>query len=125
MNESLLSRLQSATGPSRELDAEIALANGWTYEKRHSGRPRGGDAHPYWRKPGVTDWYMREANGPPRYTESIAATLTLAEVRRLTIDWVLGTATIMTDSGTYTGSAKTAENALLIAIERAKEDSKP
>jgi hypothetical protein len=62
----LLSRLQSE-GPSRELDAEIALANGWT-------KPDWGvkSRQIYWRAPDGS--MFADA---PRYTESIDAALTL------------------------------------------------
>src|SRR5882672_6589194 len=58
----LLSRLQAAAGPSRELDAEIALANGW----------KKSDPQGYWCAPDGDVWAT-----PPRYTESIDAALTL------------------------------------------------
>src|SRR5258705_13336342 len=65
----LLSRLQSAIGPSRELDAEIALANEWTHERLPT------DSRPWWRKPGAR--FTEQCLEPPRYTESIDAALTL------------------------------------------------
>lgn len=68
---SLAERCEAATGPDRELDGEIALASGWTFVKMK------GDAQPYWRKPGVTDYFSRERSGPPRYTESLDSALTL------------------------------------------------
>ena len=63
MND-IISRLEAATGPSRELDAEIALANGWT-------RVRVG-SEPCWREPrphGGGEFHPQ----PPRYTESFDA----------------------------------------------------
>jgi hypothetical protein len=63
MTDSLLSRLQNLTEPSREIDAEIALANGWTYEKS------------WWQGPKI-----KNRTGPPRYTESIDAAMTLVPV---------------------------------------------
>lgn len=59
--QSLLSRLQSLTGPDREIDGEIALMNGW----RHL--PSG-------------LWLSATCQGhadPPEYTTSIEAALTL------------------------------------------------
>jgi len=97
----LLSRLQAAAGPSRELDAEIALANGW----------KKSDPQGYWCAPDGDIWAT-----PPRYTESIDAALTLLpedfprEFRSLRInfdEWYVGENPAL---------------ALLIAIERAKGD---
>jgi hypothetical protein len=133
MSDSLLALLQSETGPSRELDAEIALANGWT-RKEYEGKP-------CWRAPGHIVWNEQ----PPRYTESIDAALTLVPIidgpRR-------GLWTRLHESGgahgtngckwmaelwglkgdetfSFIGYHATAALALLIAIERAKEDTKP
>src|SRR5579872_4020269 len=60
MND-LISRLSAATGPSRELDAEIALANEWLR----------GNAYDAWYDP------QGNITSLPRYTESIDAALTL------------------------------------------------
>ncbi len=131
----LLSRLQSATGPSRDLDAEIALANGWTYQKLKPENGRGGDSKPYWRKPSETKYYIREKQGPPCYTESIDAALTLLPKnygfmlrynetvlgRRASCS-LLGDANL---SDTWEARGVTPALALLIAICRAKEDSNP
>lgn len=68
-----IARLEKAEGPDRELDAELARFEGWTFEKMK------GDAHPYWRKPDTTAYYMRERNGPPAYTVSLDASLALVE----------------------------------------------
>ncbi len=131
----LISRLQSATGPSRELDAEIALANGWTHQKLKPENGRGGDSRPYWRKPSETKYYIREEQGPPRYTESIDAAL--ADVPKgllVAITIWLGTTVVRLRTGTildpatkeWEGSSRTTPAiAIRIAIERAKEDSKP
>jgi len=131
----LLSRLQSATGPSRELDAEIALANGWTFTKMKPENGCGGDKHPYWRRPGETEWYMRTLAGPPRYTESIDAALTLVpEGWAWSIYWSgrfgIGAGIspepptdelCHSDCGGKDAAALHPAIALLIAIERAKE----
>lgn len=66
----LLSRLSAATGPSRELDAEIALANGWRHDHAMA---YGGE---FWQNP--TGQICPQ---PPRYTESIDAALTLVPER--------------------------------------------
>jgi hypothetical protein len=63
MTDSLLSRLQSLTAPSREVDAEIALANGWQTTF----------ARTVWMNP---DKHLD--HDPPRYTESLDAALMLA-----------------------------------------------
>jgi hypothetical protein len=64
---SLLSRLEALTAPDRKIDAEIALANGWV-------RTGGDDDY-------ATVWHnMRSGlplTGPPRYTGSLDAALTL------------------------------------------------
>jgi len=109
MNDSLLSRLQSAAGPSRELDAEIALASGWTKQRdRFVGE--------HWQSP-----EGRNQIGPPFYTESIDAALTLMPED---VFWNVGfygkgfRAEIWT-SEVYAGESKaTPAIALLIAIHR-------
>lgn len=119
MTSSLLSRLQSLTGPDREIDAEIALAFGWT----HTKLPRDGRA--YWRKPGVTDWWDRVSNGPPRYTASIDAALMLLPDET---PWQMQTS----PNGSFNAyvwdvpgeSNATPAIALCIAFEKAKEESK-
>jgi len=120
---SLLSRLQVATGPSRELDAEVALANGWKYFKRDNGDP----------------WYWQSQTGQicpqsPRYTESINAVVRdllckrpavikfnnpngKAEAR---VGGLPGEGFVIKE-----GEHVTPALALLIAIERAEEESKP
>jgi len=132
VDNSLLSRLQSATGPSRELDAEIALANGWTHQKLKPENGRGGDSKPYWRKPNETKYYIPEEQGPPRYTESIDAALTLKpKGYHIVLRWcdppTDSVCSAFKDNykNVYTGRAATPAIAILIAIERAKEDSKP
>jgi hypothetical protein len=64
MNE-IITLLRAIKAPDRDVDIAIALAEGWTHQKMK------GDQRPYWRAPGVTDWWMREPNGPPRYTHDI------------------------------------------------------
>ena len=64
----LISRAEDATEPSRDLDAEIALALGWTFTKMK------GDKYPYWRKPEVTDYWDRSEL--PLFTKSIDVALT-------------------------------------------------
>jgi len=67
----LVERLDALAEPTRETDGEIAkLILGWTYEKKERCR------QPYWFKPGA-EWYSREEKGPPRYTSSIDAAMTL------------------------------------------------
>ena len=67
----IIARLEKAEGPDREIDGFIALVEGWTFEKME------GDRSPYWRKPGVTDYFMR--SDLPRYTASIDAAIALVE----------------------------------------------
>jgi len=73
----LIERLQAAHVGSRELDAEIALELGWTFEKR------GTDRKAWWRKPGEEKAYMRASNTfdsarpSMSWTTSIDAALTM------------------------------------------------
>jgi len=69
--QALLERVKAATGPDREIDLEIALFAGWTHVRMK------GDAKPYWRKPGETQYFMRYE--PPRYTASLDAITALIE----------------------------------------------
>ena len=110
----LLSRLQSATGPSRELDAEIALANGWRQL-----------AHDLWRKGDNV------AEEPLRYTESIDAALTLLpswanchgyDLGPKAVDAYVSVNNVKEGHKLFEGyHASSPAIALLIAIERAKE----
>lgn len=78
----LATRCEAASGPDRELDGDIVMAVlGWTLEKRK------GDAKPYWRKAGTKEYYMRES-GPPPYSSSLDAALSLAVEGH---DWDVGT----------------------------------
>ena len=109
MTDSLLSRLQALTEPSREIDAEIALANGWTYIKC-------GD---------LRLWSNSDGPGAmPHYTGSIDAALTL--VPRGAI-WICGghVRAYWADVSGYSGSGPTPAIALLIAIRSMQEESKP
>jgi len=129
----ILFRLQSATGPNRELDAGIALANGWTERRREDLQG------PYtrWHGPKGQDY-----PNAPRYTESIDAALTLVPegaVWHIMTDYGglirakvgpqgLPSASIynVDDRPLFVeADGATPAIALLIAIERAKEDSKP
>jgi hypothetical protein len=113
----LLSRLQSATGPSRELDAEIALAKyPWLNDCPRDDR----DGDPGWMTKDGRVYALR-------YTECTDAVMTLV------LDnfdyWVgrysgVGRASITNrDIGMWIdGQGATPAIALLIAIERAKED---
>lgn len=126
----LLSRISAAAGPSRELDAEIALAHGWKQERDTFI----GDC---WKSP-----QGRYQPGPPRYTESIDAALTLVPKG---LFWLIGYgktrpdeplygAQILSPSEDWTEpdsvisegeSNATPAIALVIACLKAKEDSKP
>jgi hypothetical protein len=126
----LLSRLQSATGPSRELDAEIFKRSGKINEQhcRH-----------WCRMDGRTDLTREDyiAAWAPTFTESIDATLTLMPKD---LAWVIAAyknhAPLIPPYSaglfTLTGELKSEGEsdaipaiALLIAIERAKENTKP
>ena len=75
----LVERLEAAAGRDREIDGAIATWEGWTFTKMK------GDAQPYWRKPGRTEYWDRDTNGPPPYTNSIDDALSLVE-RKLGLD---------------------------------------
>lgn len=68
LNE-LAERVERATGPDRELDGDVCLAFGWTLQKMK------GDQRPYYRRPGVTQYYNRTE--PPAYTSSLDAAMQL------------------------------------------------
>lgn len=118
----LLSRLQSITGPDREIDAEIALANGWTRVRFEQSwrRPDGGI------QPGV-----------PRYTGSFDAVEPLAAEfyylfakGRTRPDEPLYGVQILRPDGAASDVIAEAEHelpsvALLIAIMKAKEEPTP
>ena len=109
----LLSRLSAATGPSRELDAEIALANGWT--------------HNIYDRPTFKDPSGQPHALPPRYTESIDAALTLMPEG---CTWEITTgfeARVWPNKTAWPscgGAESTPAIALVIAIHKAKEESK-
>lgn len=124
-DNSLLFRLSSATGPSRELDAEIALESGWKQASLHGNA----EGPHYWLSP-TGQIYPQ----PTRYTESIEA------VRRD----LLGKRPAILKFNNHNGKAearvgglpgegfviKEGEHevpaiALVIAIRKAREDSKP
>lgn len=70
MTADLITRLESADGPSRELDADIARAIGWECVVRD---PEAQGKYVCWRKHYRSgEWIML-----PRYTASIDAALTL------------------------------------------------
>ena len=105
----LLSRLSAATGPSRELDAEIALASGWHQIKTRWENPYGQFAE------------------LPRYTESIDAALTLVPEG---CTWEITTgfeARVWPNKTAWPscgGAESTPAIALVIACLKAKEESK-
>ncbi len=68
----LADRCEQAAGPDRELDAEIALAIGYTHERRGTERAR------WWRTPsGQQLAYVGYKNHPPFFTGSLDAAVTL------------------------------------------------
>lgn len=116
----LAERLEKASGPDQEIDGAICLALGWTLQKMK------GDSRPYYRKPGVTLYYMRSE--PPAYTTSIDAALTLvpegwtwdvdATAPELGIDWTLHAPS--KHGRRITGTSEHAAIALCIASLRAR-----
>ncbi len=67
----IISKLEKATGPDRELDGQIALAIGWTFVALAEQRER----KAWWREPGA-EWFSRREK-PPHFTGSIDSALTL------------------------------------------------
>ena len=124
MTDSLLSRLQALTEPSREIDAEIALANGWYIGKTTND--------------GV--WFNPDGqihDEPPHYTGSLDAIEPLAAEfyylfakGKTRPEEPLYGVQILRPDGSANDIIVEAEHdlpsvALLIAIMKAKEESKP
>ena len=77
MHETLITRLEALTGPSREVDAEIAKAVGWTTFMF-------GGAGLCWKDPAG-----RVHAVPPHFTGSIDAALTLMpKINRPNLPWL-------------------------------------
>ena len=77
--EALMNRVLEGTGPDREIDGQLALLKGYTYEKRK------GEKFPWWRRPdGFRISIWGDQNKPPPYTASLDAALTLLPDDR---DW--------------------------------------
>lgn len=120
----LISRLKTATGPSRELDAEIALACGWQHDHAMA---YGGE---FWQSP--TGQICPQ---PPQFTKYIDVARTLVDnglIVRLIIGYAATVASILTgsilspDTKEWEGiSYATPAIALVIACLKAREDSKP
>lgn len=123
MTSSLLSRLQSLTGPDREIDVEIALAvHPWLKDCPRDDR----DGDPGWMTKDGRVYALR-------YTASIDAALTLMPEGA---QWEVGSgsdgfmATIYVDTGSDVAviewfGAATPAIALLITILKTQEESKP
>jgi hypothetical protein len=108
MTDSLLSRLQALTEPSREIDAEIALANGWRQLSHDLWIDDGGQCH----------------TEPLHYTASIDAALTLVPKGAI---WAVGghVSAYWADVSVHSGSGPTSVIALLGAIMKATEETRP
>ena len=114
----LIERLEKATGPDRKLDDDIAISHGWTFEKMKR------DARPYWREPGQTEWFARSRSGPPAYTSSIDAALTLVPEG---MDWSISSygGTFIhpgNDAPVIRGEGRTPVLTLCVAALRARID---
>ena len=66
----LLSRIEQASGPSRELDRDIAEMVGWSRRVVSMGEDD------YWRD-GDQSWTREDDDHPPRWTASLDATVAL------------------------------------------------
>lgn len=114
---SLIERIEAATEGSRELDGDICLAFGWTFQKMK------GDSKPYYRRPGETAYYLRSP--PPEYSTSCDAALSLLS-EGIELDLKLrkdgsGYACAWTRHGNRSSNAATPCLALLAAILRARQ----
>lgn len=70
--DELIAALETATGPDAALDGEIALTQGYTFERRSGHR------NEWWYTPdGRRVAFHWHDNKPPRYTESVDAAITL------------------------------------------------
>ncbi len=116
MTMPLIERLQNLTEPSREIDAEIALANGWHH------RPN--SIYPWF---GPTKTLESE---PPRYTASIDDALTLLsdnydiDLFRCNGVWTAMIGPKGLNDADIDVRGPTPAIALLIAIMKAEEESK-
>lgn len=72
-NQKLSARVEALEGPEREVDAEIALAIGWTCERKRT-RTR----HGLWLEPGMNAKEVGYCKDPPRFTHSMDAAITVA-----------------------------------------------
>ena len=84
----LIPRLERATGPDRELDGDIALANGWRHEEAEYGKGISGQplikhtwtspsGEEFWEKTTIFDRANKYPEELPHYTASLDAALTL------------------------------------------------
>jgi hypothetical protein len=69
--QKLIERLEKASGDSRELDRDIAIAAGW--ERKVVSQ----NEDDYWRKGEFFSWSREDSEHPPYFTSSIDAALTL------------------------------------------------
>lgn len=77
MTAALISALEKASEGSRELDAEIALAVGWTQEKR------GRELKKWWGSPPGSQYDWMRQSGPPRFSTSLDAGLPGEDIYRV------------------------------------------
>lgn len=116
---SLISKLEAATGPSRELDCEIALAVGWGSEDQRAELRKYTDH--------ASRIFVAREIGVPRYTGSLDAALTLVPDGR---PWSIGTIlhgggyVSCLDRQAKTSKGATAPLALVIASLKALHHSK-
>lgn len=108
----LIARVEAATGPDRELDAEIALATGWER----------GEAGAFWREPGTRLWSGYYPN--PTASLDAAVSLVLEGWRFVGLTYVpirrqWHCTLEAPDGGLVHGAAKTEQHARTAAALRA------
>lgn len=75
--QDLLTRVEAASGPDREIDVYIALWQGWTLHTDEADPVYRGVVSEWWKDPADKDWST--TSNPPDYTASIDAAVALVE----------------------------------------------
>lgn len=122
MTDKLSDRVERLEGPDREIDEEIALAIGWTCERRRTQT-----RHGLWLEPGMNAKEVGYLKDPPRFTASMDAALSAApeEVRKSFLINATPTETQVNffldgDGVTGTSNSRRLENAICAAALKAR-----
>lgn len=73
----LVERVESGSGPDRDLDFDIARFEGWTQHSDESDPVYARRPGLWWAEPGESDW--NTCASPPAYTSSLDAAVSLVE----------------------------------------------